>query len=118
MRASSRRGAADAAHDKELAADDGRIVAQPQRLGYGHAGGEHGLEQGKLLRPAMADRHARGRRVAAQHGFQPARVRAAPDLHIKQPVLLHRATRQQAGVDYVCRRRPRGLRDEALNGLA
>ena len=110
-------GAADAAHQEEGTADDRGVVAQPQRLRHGHAGLEHGLQQGELLRPAVTDRNTGGRRVAAQHALVAPGQGPAVHGQVDQPVLLHGATGQLAHVRNHDRSRTGRVGDEGFDRL-
>ncbi len=88
------RGAGDPAHHKKRLAEDSRIGAGPERLGYTDPSGEHRLQHGEFLDPSEARRDP-GRRVGAQDEALPAGERSAGELGVEAPILLDRPAGQQ-----------------------
>ena len=66
------------------------VLAQPERARREHARVLHRLQHPKLFAARQAFGDAR-RRIHAQHPAMRARVRAAADLDVERPVLLHGA---------------------------
>ena len=80
----------DAAHQIEVAAQNGGIAAEPERLGHADAGGMGGPEDRELLRPPVADGQTRGRVGSQDHV-----PNLAADLRRHQPILLDRPALQR-----------------------